>query len=59
MGIFKVSGRSKSEKHLQTEFKVLTSMTETVDYVKTVRIRSYSGPHFTAFRLNTGTCGPE
>ena len=25
-------------------------------YVKSVRIRSYSGPHFPAFRLNTERC---
>ena len=25
--------------------------------VKSVRIRSYSGPHFPAFRLNTGRYG--
>ena len=28
-------------------------------YVKIVRIRSYSTPHFPAFGLNTGKCGPE
>ena len=27
--------------------------------VKSIRIRSYSGPHFPAFELNTGKCGPE
>ena len=26
---------------------------------KSVRIRSYSGPYFPAFWLNTGKCGPE
>ena len=27
--------------------------------VKIVRIRSYSGPYFLAFGLNTGKCEPE
>ena len=27
--------------------------------VKSVRIRSYSGPYFPAFGLNTGKCEPE
>ena len=27
--------------------------------MKSVRIRSYSGPHFPVFRPNAGKCGPE
>ena len=30
-----------------------------VHRVKSVRIRSYSGPHFPAFELNTEKCGLE
>ena len=28
-------------------------------YVKSVQIRSFSGPYFPVFGLNTGKCGPE
>ena len=28
-------------------------------YVQSVRIRSYSGPHFPTFGLNTEKCGTE
>ena len=38
---------------------VFIAQSKSYDCVKTVYIRSFSGPYFTVFRLNRGKYGPE
>ena len=40
-----------------SSFPKITSPIRQFHCVQSVRIRSYSGPHFPAFRLNTERCG--
>ena len=49
----------KSTSYLTMKKQVNKKNVHEPHYVKSVRIQSYSGPHFPAFGVNAGKCGLE